>query len=88
LERRGRKIGVYVEDQPLPPGQLFHYDDSPFGGRYLSHASLVELRKAVRAREPEYRKERREVWDLWIKGAALAIGLLGAATGFVAILTR
>jgi hypothetical protein len=88
LERRGAKIGVYVEDQPLPDGQPFHHDDSPFGGKYLSHTSLVEFRRAVRAREPDYRKERRESWALILQVIVVLSGLAGTLTGLIVALKR
>ena len=42
----------------------------------------------MRERAPAYRKERREVWELWLKAATLAIGLMGSATAFVAVLKK
>jgi hypothetical protein len=46
----------------------------------------------IRERTPAYRKERKEVIELYIKIAAtlvtLITGLLGAATGLVALLKK
>lgn len=88
LEHRGRKIGVYVEDFDLPDGHTSHYDDSMFGNRYLSWQSLTEFRKAVRAREPVFRKERREFWALWLQVIVVLSGLIGTITGLVVVLKR
>jgi len=65
-----------------------HYEMGPFGNVFLRFESRMALRKAMRERSPAYRKERRETWDLVLKGVTLAIGLVGAMTGLVAWLKK
>jgi hypothetical protein len=93
LVRKARKMDVYLEDIPIPvieedgPWQPHdrHYRIGGFGNELLDPACRDALVKAIRERYPTYRKERREVWELWIKGVTIVIGLIGAATGLVAI---
>ena len=51
-----------------------------FEGRFLTDQGASRLRALLRAE----RKERYESWSRWI---ALAIGLIGAATGLVAVVS-
>ena len=88
LEARGRKIGVFVEDIPLPYGKHSHYSQSSLGNQYLSGDSLLTFRKLVRERAPQYRKERREVWTLVIQVVTAIAGLVGIVTGLVSALGR
>jgi hypothetical protein len=51
-----------------------------FEGRFLTDQGVSQLRTLLRAE----RRERYESWSRWI---ALAIGLIGAATGLVAVIS-
>ena len=51
-----------------------------FEGRFLTDQGVSQLRGLLRAE----RRERYESWSRWI---ALAIGLIGAATGLVAVVS-
>ncbi len=95
LIQRARKMDVYLEDIPLPPDDDLeelepnsHYRPGAFGNQLLHEDSHAALTKAMRERYPSYRKERREIWELWIKVLTLLIGLIGAATGLVALLKK
>jgi len=44
--------------------------------------------RAVREREPIYRKERREQIELYIKLITAITGVIGAAIGFLAIFRK
>ena len=89
-------MDISLDDFPYPafdkddpheiPNSHYYYGD--FGEKLLGHESRSNLRNAMRERAPAYRKERREYVELWIKGAAAIIGLLGAATGFIAVFIR
>ena len=52
------------------------------------HEFRQALIKAVREREPIYRKERREIIDLGVKRIAAIIGILGAAIGLFTVIRR
>ncbi|MFQ6027302.1 MAG: hypothetical protein ACE5Q6_07400 [Dehalococcoidia bacterium] len=51
-----------------------------FPGRFLTDLGVSNLRAAIRAEQ----RERYESWSRWI---ALTIGLIGAATGLVAVVS-
>jgi hypothetical protein len=55
-----------------------HWHTSESGTRILYIDSRRELRKAVRERAPAYRKERREIYDFYLK---VIIGIGGMITG-------
>ena len=93
LVRKARKMDVYLEDIPTPrndqggPIQA-HYETGSFGNQLLFEKCRWALTKAIHERMPSYRKERREVADIWLRGAALIVGLLGSLTGLIAILKK
>jgi len=97
LVSRAAKMDVYIDEIPLPPPAYEgdsprHYETGSFGNRYLHDETRSSLLAKTRERLPAYRKERREVVELYIKVATLAItgvtGLLGAATGLVALIKK
>lgn len=53
------------------------------GSEYLHHDTRQELLKRIREREPAYRKERRERWQLFMSVLGAITGLLSAATALV-----
>jgi hypothetical protein len=91
---RAKKMDIDLDDLPIPADEgnsnrvPSHYETSPFGNDILRFESRQALRKAMRERSPAYRKEQRETWDLLLKGVALAIGLVGATSGLVALLKK
>jgi hypothetical protein len=97
LVNRARKMDVYLDDIPLPPADdedserqdpNSHYRMGSSGNTLLHPDSRAALIKKVRERYPLYRKEQREIWELWMKAAALLIGVLGAASALVALLKK
>jgi hypothetical protein len=91
---RARKMDIYLDDIPPSPSEDKIYDDGPHhtfsgGHRLLRPASRAALMAKIHERNPAYKRERREVIELWIKIGTLALalltGLIGAATGFVAL---
>jgi len=93
LVATAKKMDIDLDDLPVRENEGIcehgpHYQGSPFGCAILRFESRTALRKAMRERSPAFRKERRETWDLLLKGATLAIGLVGAMTGLVAMLKK
>jgi hypothetical protein len=97
LIAKAAKMDIYLDEIPLPPlepgeDRPNHYRIGNFGNRLLCKESREALVRKVRERAATYRKERREIVELYIKVAAIIItgitGLLGAATGLVALLKK
>lgn len=94
LIAKAAKMDVYLDGIPAPFSESeerhSHHELGTFGNRYLHHETRVALQTKMRERAPAYRKERREVIELYIKIATViltgATGLLGTATGLVALL--
>lgn len=101
LVRRASRMDIYLDDIPVPADeedraswepQDRHYRFSDFANLILVPECRSALKKAMRERAPAYRKERREVWELWIKIGTLAVaaltGLIGTAIGLVSLLKK
>lgn len=96
LVKKAARMDVYLDEIPAPYSESqerhSHYEISKFGNRYLNHDTRVSLQTKMRERSPAFRKERREVIELRIKVATAILtgmtGLLGAATGLIAFLTK
>jgi hypothetical protein len=97
LVSKAARMGIYLDEIPLPSsetdGQLYsHYEKGSWGNVYLNHEIRIALRTKVREYRPTFRKERREAIELCIRVAALIItgvtGLLGSATGLIALLKK
>ena len=65
-----------------------HWTFGTFGNELLQHESREALIKKVREKLPAYRKERREVLELYTKAGTVIIGIIGAATGMFAVLSK
>jgi len=76
------------EDKPDIRNYAPYYRSGDFGHELFRHEFRQALIKAVREREPIYRKERREIIDLWVKRIAAIIGILGAAIGLFTVIRR
>jgi len=94
LARRAKKMDVYLIDIPLPKPAVedrddpayrapSHFELGPYGNERLYSDSRAALTKAMHERFPAYRKERREILQLWINLIAVLTGLVGAATALV-----
>ena len=91
LVRRAAKMDVYLDDIPFPKldeeGSASlrpsHYELGPYGNELLHNDTRTALEKAMREQFPAYRKERRDILQLWINLIAVLIGLVGAATALV-----
>jgi hypothetical protein len=99
LVKRGRAMDVYLDDIPFPEREQEkedwyrhphdrHYVFDPFWNEVLHPDCRVALNKAIRERFPTYRKERREIRQLWITAGTVVTGLIGAATGLFAVLKK
>jgi hypothetical protein len=94
LVKRATKIGIYLDeiefDNVLSQDNVGrYYMIGTFGDEYLRDGFRTSLLKAVREREPIYRKERREQIELALKiiGSITAsiTGIIGALIGLLAI---
>jgi hypothetical protein len=97
LVNKADKVGVYLDEvicnYVSDQGNIGrYYRIGAFGDKLLRDEFREALLKAVREREPAYRKERREQIELYVKIATVIVttltGLLGAATGLVALLKK
>jgi len=96
LVRRARRMDIYLDDIPLPKRDAedredpayrtpSHFELGPWGNNRLRSESRAALTKAMHERLPTYRRERREIRQLWINFLAVLTGLIGAATVFVTV---
>lgn len=94
LIRRAAKIGVYLDEIAFPVvddrGNIgLYHRIGQFGDRLLRDEFRTPLLKAVREREPSYRKEQREQIELVVKIiaalTAASTGIIGALIGLFAI---
>jgi len=88
LVARGKAMDVYLDDIPLPDGEESHFELTSMGNDILHSEARTSLRKAIRAREPNYRKEKREIRLLWITLVSAIGALFGAATGYITLLRK
>jgi hypothetical protein len=88
LVARANKMDVHLDDIPLPAEENSHYEFSPMANEILHTESRKAVRKAMRERAPNYRREKREVWLLWITLISAIGGLFGGATGLIAVLRK
>lgn len=96
LVKKAEKAGVYLDDIPLPEDHdqsirsvkytHFHYGE--FGEKILDYDVRKTLRQNYRKKLPEYRKERREIIDLFIRGGGVFIGIIGGLTGLLAVYNK
>lgn len=56
-------------------------DGSRLGRRYLNRAAIRELRSDIR----KERAESRQDWQFWLTSLTVLTGLVGAATGLIAV---
>jgi hypothetical protein len=94
LLKRAAKIGVYPDEVVFPETKddrnmgRYHYSGT-FGNELLRDEFRQPFVKAIREREPLYRKERREQIELTVKViaalTAAITGIIGALIGLYAI---
>lgn len=94
LLKRAAKIGVYPDEITFPQTEdmrnmgRYHYSGT-FGNELLRDEFRQPFVKAIREREPLYRKERREQIELTVKVitalTAAITGIIGALIGLYAI---
>jgi hypothetical protein len=93
LQAKAKKIGVYIEDIECPKIDddariVGYYEYGAFGNELLRDDIRKPLSKAVREREPIYKKERRERLELYLKLITAIAALLGGLIGLVSVLKR
>ena len=96
LIANAKKMGVFLDDIPIPPTEDErddgYYNLGDFGSDILRHEVRIVLEKKKREREPFYKKERREEMDFYIKSLTAIItaiaGLTGAAIGLFTVLKK
>jgi hypothetical protein len=90
------KLDIDLREIPRPEPEEFQepglWKVGSHGSEILYDESRREIKKAVRELMPEYRKERRDAVEFYIKIITLIVtvmtGLVGAATGLVALLKK
>jgi len=96
LVAKAERMDLSLDDIPMPdcapderPGRWI---DTDFGNQVLCIDSRRALQKAVRERAPAYRKERREIHELYLKVflqiVAALTGIGGTIIGIIAILKK
>lgn len=83
LITRAARMDLSLDDIPTPasddPNETRqHWQDSECGSRVLCRDSRRALQKAIRERAPAYRRERREVYEFYLK---IVLGVGGVMTG-------
>lgn len=91
--KKAAKMDIYLDDVPIPPsdsdsGWPSHYVVGTFGSVLLHSDVRDALIRKKRERMPAYRKERREVQELYAKYAAAITGIIGSLTGLFAVLMK
>lgn len=93
LAKRAGKIGIYLDEIEFTSVEdernygLYYYSGM-FGNELFRNEFRKPLLKAVREREPIYRKEKREQVEIYIKLIAALTGILGTAIGVIAIIRK
>ena len=89
LVAKALRMDVYLDEIPVPSPvdglNKKHFTLGTFGNELLQHESREALVKKTREQLPAYRKERREIVELYMKAGTVIVGILGAATGFTAV---
>jgi hypothetical protein len=89
LVAEAAKMDIRLDDMPPPYSEdeerRSHYEIGNFGNRLLHNETRLALRTQIRELGPAFRKEKRESIELHIKIATGLTGLLGTATGLVAL---
>lgn len=93
LIKKAAKMGVYLDEINFPniddPRNTGRYHRlGTFGSELLRDEFRRPLVKVMRERETSYRKERHERTEIYIKVITAAAGLVGTATGLVALLKK
>jgi len=94
--KTANKMGIHLDDIPSAKSEddrdeddrYRHYEIASWNNRVLRPESRRALLAKMRERAPLYRKERREIVEVYIKAAAAVVGVIGAMTGFVAVLMK
>jgi hypothetical protein len=93
LIKKAEKMDIYLDEipyeeyDPKDPHDIknSHFYYGTFGSKMLGHNTRKSLIKKVRERVPSYRKERRE---FFIELSGILIGVIGALSGLVAVLSK
>ncbi len=96
LVNRAKKAGVYLDDiayaeydkDDMRSLRNSHYYLGEFADMLLDPIVKRQLTQAYRKRLPEYRKERIELWGLWMKAGGVLIGIIGGLTGLFAVYNK
>lgn len=99
LIKRAKQIGLYLDEiifLPTPDDSMYqigkYRQPGQFGNIVLIPAFRRELEKAVRQREPIYKKEKHESAEFWLKVigtiSTVLVGIIGAITGLIAVANK
>ena len=92
LIAKALKMDIYLDEIPIPSPveglSQSHYVFGTFGNELLHSETREALIRKLREKLPAYRKERREILELYIKSGTVVIGVIGAATGMFAVLRK
>jgi hypothetical protein len=97
LVNKAARMDLSLDDFLIPESnrvepKFGHWYESKFGSRILERDSRRALQKAIRERVPTYRKERRELYEFYLKiifGVGTAItGIGGTIIGIISILKK
>jgi hypothetical protein len=96
LIAKANKLDIDLREIPLPEPEKYqqpgHWKVGSYGSEILYDESRREIKKAVRELMPAYQKERHDAVEFYIKIITLIVtvmtGLVGAATGLVALLKK
>jgi hypothetical protein len=92
LIEQAKRMDIELGEIPLPEPDQFQrpglWKIGEFGGEVLYTESRQAIRKTIRERMPVYRKEQRELVELYFKGVTLFIGAMGTIIALVAVLKK
>ena len=84
LLHRARSLLVPVPSRDGGESGLPYWEEGQFGTKHLSRVGIARIRAAIREEE-KARREARAHWVIWVSALT---GLVGAATGLLAIILR
>jgi hypothetical protein len=92
LIEQAKRMDIELGEIPLPEPDQFQrpglWKISSAGGEVLYTESQQAIIKTIRERMPVYRKEQRELVELYFKGVTLFIGAMGTIIALVAVLKK